>query len=97
MAKFTPMKPEAVHIGRERAAIEARMPYVEALKSSDAGQIELGRGEIASTVKRWLTEAAHELGLRLRSSWVDGNQRTLVWKKSARSAAPARRARRAAN
>lgn len=82
MAKFTPMKAEDVRIGRERAAIEARMPYRQALEASDAGQIELGRGEVASTVKRRLAEAAAELDVKVRSSWTDGNQRTLVWKKS---------------
>lgn len=96
MAKFTPLKPEEVRIGRERAAIAARLPYIEALKASDAGQIELARGEVASTVKRRLAEAAHELGVRVRSSWVDGTQRVLVWKKAAgRPAVSARRRPRA--
>ncbi len=29
---------------------EARKPYLEALKASDAGRIDLDRGEVASTV-----------------------------------------------
>ena len=97
MAKFTQMKPEEVRIGRERSAIEARKPYIEALKVSDAGQIVLDRGEVASTVKRRLTEAAAEVGVKVRSSWTDASQKTLVWKKSAkRAAAPARQPRKTA-
>jgi hypothetical protein len=91
VAKFTQLKSEDVRIGRERAAVEARKPYVDALKASDAGQIVLDRGEVASTVKRRLADAAAELGVKVRSSWTDGAQRTLVWKKTA-TRAPARRA-----
>ena len=83
MAKFTSLKTEEVLIGRERTAREERQPYLGALQAGEAGQIELGRGEVASTVKRRLTEAAAELGVKVRSSWTDANQRTLVWKKSA--------------
>ncbi len=97
MPKFTQMKPEDVRIGRERSATEARKPYVEALKASDAGQVALDRGEIPSTVKRRLADAAAELGVKVRSSWTDANQKTLVWKKSAkRAAAPARKPRKTA-
>jgi predicted RNA-binding protein YlqC (UPF0109 family) len=96
MATFTKLKPQDVTIGRERSAIEARKPYLEALKASDAGQIILERGEVASTVKRRLADAAAELGVKVRSSWTDANQRTLVWKKSAKRAAAPARARAAA-
>lgn len=83
MPKFAQLKPEDVRIGRERAAVEARQPYVAALKASDAGQIDLERGDVASTVKRRVAEAAAEIGVKVRSSWVDDKHRTLVWKKSA--------------
>jgi hypothetical protein len=92
VATFTKLQPKDVTIGRERSAIEARKPYVEAIRASDAGQIELERGEVASTVKRRVAEAAAELGVKVRSSWTDAKQRTLVWKKSARTV-PARRGR----
>ncbi len=92
MAKFTQLNPREVMIGRERAAIEARRPYQEALEASDAGQIELARGDVPSTVKRRLADAAKDMGVRVRSSWTDPKQRVLVWKKTGRSAAP--RARR---
>jgi hypothetical protein len=91
VAKFAALKPQEVTIGRERSAIEARKPYVEALKVSDAGQIALERGEVASTVKRRLAEAAAEVGVGVRSSWTDGNQRMLVWKKTAKRAASTRK------
>jgi hypothetical protein len=92
VAKFTQLKSEDVRIGRERSAVEARKPYVEALKASDAGQVELDRGEVPSTVKRRLADAAAELGVKVRSSWTDSKQHTLVWKKSSRkAAAPAAR------
>lgn len=86
MAKFTQMDPRQVMIGRERAALEARRPYMDALKASDAGQIELGRGEVPSTVKRRLADAAKDLGVRVRSSWTDPKQRVLVWKKTGKAA-----------
>ncbi len=88
MPKFTQLKSEDVAIGRERAAEEARKPYLDALKASDAGQIDLDRNEIPSTVKRRLADAAAELGVKVRSSWTDGNQRSLVWKKSGKRGAP---------
>lgn len=93
MAKFTQMDPRDVMIGRERSALEARQPYVQALQASDAGQIELGRGEVPSTVKRRLADAAKDLGVRVRSSWTDPKQRVLIWKKVAKNAGRAPRKR----
>ena len=85
MAKFTAMKPDEVLIGRQQAAAEARKPFVEALKGADAGKIELDRGEKPATVKRYLTEAAGQLGVRVRSSWEDPKQpRVLFWRKTKR-------------
>ena len=45
MPKFTVMEPAEVLIGRARSAAEERVEYVEAVRASDAGKIELGRGE----------------------------------------------------
>ena len=84
MPKFTAMRPGEVLIGRARAAAEERAPYVEAVRGSDAGKIELGRGENAARVKRLLSEAAKEAGTKIRSSWEDKSQRVLLWKKVGR-------------
>ena len=84
MPRFSKLDPEQVHIGRGRAAFEARKRYVDAVNGSDAGRIDLESGDRASTVKRVLHEAAKEAGVKLRSSWLDETQRTLVWKKTAR-------------
>lgn len=84
MPKFTAMKPSEVLIGRARNAAEERMPYVEALRGSDAGSIELGRGENPTRVKRLLAEAAKEAGTKVRSSWDDKTKRVLLWKKVGR-------------
>ena len=82
MAKFTKLDPNDVAVGRGRSAIEARRPYIDAIQGGDAGQIDLDRGEKASTVKRHLSEAAKVVGVKVRSSWLDKSQRTLLWKKT---------------
>ena len=69
MPKFTRMEPSDVLIGRARSAAAERAQYVEAVSGSDAGKIELGRGENPSRVKRLLSEAAREAGTKVRSSW----------------------------
>jgi len=81
MPKFTKMNPGEVVVGRGRAAQEARRPFIEALKSSEAGRIELERGEKPATVKRLLQDSAKEVGVRIRSSWSDSKQQVLLWKK----------------
>jgi hypothetical protein len=81
MAKFTKLAPNEVVVGRGRAALEARKPFIEALGGADAGKIELERGEKPATVKRLLQDAAKEAGVRIRSSWSDTRQQTLLWKK----------------
>ena len=60
------------------------MPYVEALRGSDAGKLDLGRGENPTRVKRLLAEAAKEAGTKVRSSWEDKTHRVLLWKKVGR-------------
>lgn len=81
MPKFAPMDPSEVTVGRGRSAMEARKPYAEALLASDAGRIELERGEKPSRVKHYLQLAAKEHGLRIRSTWVDSKEQVLLWKK----------------
>ena len=84
MPKFTAMQPSEVLIGRARAAAAERAEYAEALSKSDAGKIELARGETPSRVKRLLAEAAKESGIRIRSSWEDRSHKVLLWKKVGR-------------
>lgn len=84
MPKFTPMEPSEVLIGRARAAAEERAEYVEAVSGSDAGKIELGRGESPTRTKRLLSEAAKQAGTKVRSSWEDKSRRVLLWKKVGR-------------
>lgn len=92
MAKFTKLTPSEVVIGRGRQNAEERRRYVEAVRTMDAGKIELQPNEKPATVKRLLQEASKELGLKVRSAWVDDRQQTLVWKRaSRRAAAPAAR------
>ncbi len=85
MPKFSKLDPSDVHIGRGRTAFEARKKYMEAVRAGEAGRIDLERGDRPATVKRQLQEAAKEAGLKVRSSWTDGRQKTLVWKKTRRS------------
>lgn len=85
MPKFTTMDPNDVKLGRAREAAAAKEPYRAALQASDAGKIEIERAEKPATVKRYLAEAAHEIGVKVRSSWEDPEQqRVLLWKKSKR-------------
>jgi hypothetical protein len=82
MPKFTKLNPNDVAIGRGRAALEARPPYIEALKVGDAGKIELQRGDKPATVKRLLQEASKHTGIKIRSSWADNSQKILLWKRT---------------
>ena len=81
LPKFTAMKSSEVLVGRARAAAEERKSYVEALRSGEAGKLELARAENPARVKRILSEASKESGIRIRSSWEDKSQRVLLWKK----------------
>ena len=71
MPKFTAMKPSEVLVGRARLAAEERKSYVEALRSAEAGKVELAGAEKSVRVKRLLVEASKESGIRIRSSWED--------------------------
>lgn len=82
MPRFTAMDPNEVRLGNARRAAEAKRPYVDALLQADAGKVEVERGEKPGTVKRYLAEAAREVGVRVRSSWEDPKQpRVLFWRK----------------
>lgn len=82
MPKFTKLNPAEVHVGRGRAAFEARKNFADAVKSGDAGRIDLDRADKPATVKRLLQEAAKEAGVKVRSTWIDQSQKTLIWKKT---------------
>lgn len=85
MPKFTALNASEVHVGRGRAAFEARKGFIDAIKGGDAGRIDLERGDRPSTIKRLLQEAAKEAGVKVRSSWEDQSQRALLWKKTRKS------------
>ncbi|MCY4639662.1 MAG: hypothetical protein OXC94_04910 [Chloroflexi bacterium] len=80
MPRFEKMDPKDVAVGRGRAAMAERAPYIAALRAGDAGRIELQRGEKQAVVKRRLQEASREIGIKIRSSWE--SPRTLVWKRT---------------
>ena len=83
MPKFTKMSAKDVLIGRGRAAAEARLPFIEALKAGDAGRIDLSTGDKPARVKRLLAEASKEVGVKVRSSWEDAKKpRVLLWKRT---------------
>lgn len=81
MPRFTILDASEVGVGRGRAAQEARRPYIQALQTSDAGKIEVARGENPATVKRLLQDSARRSNIRIRSSWADTQQQALYWKK----------------
>ena len=80
MPQFEKLDPKDVAVGRSRAAVAAREPYIRALKAGAAGRAELERGETRGVVKRRLQEAARESGIRIRSSWESPH--SLVWKRT---------------
>ncbi len=82
MPRFTKMDPSEVHVGRGRAAFEARQRFIDAIKGGDAGRIDLERGDRPGVIKRRLQEAAKEAGVKVRSSWTDRSRKALVWKKT---------------
>lgn len=83
MPQFTKMAARDVLIGRGKAAAEARLPFIDAVKAGDAGKIELSRDDKPPRVKRLLAEAAKETGIKVRSSWEDAKKPTvLLWKRT---------------
>jgi len=85
LAKVTAMGLNDVKLGRGRAAAAAKEPYKRALQAWDAGRIGIERSDRPATVKRYLSEAAQEVGVKARSRWEDPKQGVLLWKKSRRS------------
>ena len=81
MPRFTKLSPRQVVLGRGRAALQAREPFVQAIKEGQAGSIHLQRDERPATVKRLLREASKDAGIRVRSSWEDSSQQVLLWKR----------------
>ena len=81
MPTFRKLDPGDVRIGRERAALAARRPYIDAIRSYDAGRIELASSDRPQTVKRLLQAASKDAGVRVRSSWEDEQRLVLFWKK----------------
>ncbi len=85
MPKFSKLDPRQVQIGRGRAAFDTRKKYLDAVKNSQAGSVDLESGDRPTTVKRLLHEAAKEADIKVRSSWTDNSQKTLIWKRTASS------------
>lgn len=81
MPTFQKLDPKDVLIGKGRLAAGQRLLFIEALRAGNAGKIELERGDGSQIVKRRLTEASRETGIRVRASWDDKSQRVLLWKR----------------
>ena len=81
MPKFRKLDASQVQVGRGKNAAAEREQFVAAIKDADAGRIELDAGDNPATVKRRLREASQALGFKVRSSWTDESQRTLMWKR----------------
>jgi hypothetical protein len=81
MPRFQKLDPGQVVLGRGRANALKRRPYVDAIKSAQAGRIELDRDEDAAATKRLLRQASKEVGIKVRSSWEDDSHRALLWKR----------------
>lgn len=82
MPKFQELDPKIVTLGRGRAGVVRREPYRRALRTAEAGRIELTDGDTPEQVKRDLRDAAREEGIRIRSSWEDDRRRALLWRRS---------------
>ena len=67
MPKFTRMDPNEVAVGRGRAALEARQPYIHALQAGDAGKIELQRGE-SQFMRQLIATSSSESQMASRST-----------------------------
>jgi hypothetical protein len=82
MPKFRTLNPEDVHVGRGKDAAAARVQFVKAIESGDAGRIDLEAGDNPTVIKRRLREASKQAGIKVRSSWADDSQKTLFWKRT---------------
>ena len=81
MPRFQKLDPNQVVLGRGRANALKRRPYVEAIKSAQAGRIELDKDDDPAATKRLLRQAYKEVGIKVRSSWEDDSKRALLWKR----------------
>lgn len=83
MPKFIAAEPGSIKIGRggSRKATETLAQYVAAIKVQDAGYIELEEGETYGTARRYLSAAAKELGIKVRATIDEPNNRVL-WKRT---------------
>jgi hypothetical protein len=81
MPKFQKLDPGQVVLGRGRSNALKRRPFVDAIRASQAGRIELERGEDAEATKRLLRQASRDAGIKVRSSWEDDSHRALLWKR----------------
>ena len=81
MPKFQKLDPNQVILGRGRANALKRRPFVDAIRSAQAGRIELDRGDDPATTKRLLRPASKEAGIKVRSSWEDESRTALLWKR----------------
>ena len=82
MPKFRTLNPDQVHVGRGKDAHAARALFVKAIEAGDAGRIDLEPGDKPAILKRRLREASEQLGIKVRSSWTDESQTTLLWKRT---------------
>lgn len=82
MPKFRTLDPSQVHVGRGKDAAAARVQFVKAIESGDAGRIDLEADDNPAVVKRRLREASKILGIKVRSSWADSSQTSLLWKRT---------------
>lgn len=82
MPKFKTLDPTQVHVGRGKDAAAARVHFVKAIEGGDAGRIDLEPTDNPAVVKRRLREASKLLGIKVRSSWTDPAQGTLLWKRT---------------
>jgi len=81
MPRFQKLDPNQVVLGRGRANAIMRKPYADAIKSAQAGRIDLDGGDDPAAAKRLLRQASREVGIKVRSSWEDDSKRVLLWKR----------------
>lgn len=81
MPKFQKLDPNQVVLGRGRSNALKRRPFVDAIRSANAGRIELDRDDDPAAMKRLLRQASKETGVKVRSSWEDDSKTALLWKR----------------
>lgn len=92
MAKFEEVSPELVIVGGGRHRgdpsrfIRETAPYINAVMEHEAGFIHREAKETPTKVKELLSRASHATGIKVRSTWVDTDKKTLGWKRVGESA-----------